>query len=259
MNWDRHVVVTGASSGIGEALARELARAGARLTLVARRRERLEKLAGEIGGRSVALAHDLSDPAGYTDWIPAAEAALGPIDMIVNNAGVENTGPAAQASIEEGVRLLQLNLHAPLVIVRTLLPAMLARNSGHIVNIASIAALAPVWLQAWYSGSKSGLAAYSEALRGELRHSGVRVLTVYPGPVTTPGSEQSYAKFGGRKGVVAIVPEGKPDVLARRIRAAIEAGRARLIYPRVYSTARWFPWLARWIVDGVAPRPANGK
>src|SRR5262249_33230348 len=156
----------------------------------------LERIAKEVGGRCNPVVRDLSDPARYTDWLAPAEAALGPIDILVNNAGMENTGPIAESSVDEALRLLQLNLHAPLVLTRTLLPAMLARRSGMFVNIASTAALVPTWFQTWYSASKSGLAGFSEALRGELRWSGVRVLTVYPGPVTTAMSERAYAQFG---------------------------------------------------------------
>ena len=89
-----HVVVTGASSGIGEALVREYVRAGASVTMVARRREMMEKLAAEVGGKTHVVATDLSDPAHAIDWLPAAEAALGPIDILINNAGAQIVGPS---------------------------------------------------------------------------------------------------------------------------------------------------------------------
>ncbi len=250
-----HVAVTGASSGIGEAIAGEFGRAGAGLTLVARRRDLLERLAEKIGGRYFVAAHDLSDPVRATEWIAAAEDALGPIDILVNNAGIENTGPTAEADVEGALRVLRLNLETPLRLMRHLLPGMIERRGGAFVNIASVAALAPAPLQAWYGASKGGLAAFSEALRGELAGSGVRVLTVYPGPVKTPMADVAYEAYGGRKGAIGLLPEGRPEILARRIRAAVAEGRPRLIYPRFYVISRWFPWLARWIADAVTPKP----
>src|SRR5262245_17354796 len=97
-----HVAITGASSGIGEALAREYGRHGAKLTLVARREELLRRLAGEIGGDVFVAPHDLSLPEGAEGWIASAEAAHGPIDVLVNNAGIEKTGPTAEADVEIG-------------------------------------------------------------------------------------------------------------------------------------------------------------
>jgi short-subunit dehydrogenase len=250
-----HVAVTGASSGIGEAIAREMARAGAKLTLVARRRELLEKLATEVGGGALAVAHDLSDSTRATAWMADAEKMHGPIDVLVNNAGVENTGPAALVDADAGERLLATNLLSPVRMARQLLPAMIARGNGVIVNVTSVAALTPAPLQAWYGASKAGLAAFSEALGGELRGTGVHVLTVYPGPVTTAMSEAGYAAFGGKKGAVALLPEGRPEELARRIRRAIARRQRRIVYPRFYVGARWFPWLGRALADAFVKSP----
>ncbi len=248
-----HVAITGASSGIGEAMAREWARAGAKLTLVARRREMLEALANEIGGAPHVRIQDLSDSDRATDWIAEAEATHGPIDVLVNNAGTENTGATATSDVDGAVRLLHLNLITPLKITRSLLPAMLARKSGVIVDVASVVALAPTPMQSWYGASKAGLAAFSESLRGELRGTGVHVVTVYPGPVKTAMADHAYEVFGGRKGVVGLMPEGNTATLARRVRIAVERRKARIIYPRFYVTTRLFPWLARWMAD-MGPR-----
>jgi short-subunit dehydrogenase len=251
-----HIAITGASSGIGEALARELARwdGSARLTLIARRRDWLERLAREIGPQCTAIVHDLSRPDHATAWIDAAEAASGPIDVLVNNAGIENTGPAADADLELATRLLATNLLSPLRITRALAPAMIARGRGMIVDISSVAALIAPPRQAWYGASKAALAMFSETLRAELRGTGVHVLTVYPGPVATAMAEAVFAKLGGRKGTVALLPQGKADVLARRIRRAMQRRAARVIYPRFYALARWFPWLARLVTELGAPK-----
>src|SRR5262245_55908540 len=104
-----HVAVTGASSGIGEAIAREFARKGADITLVARRKEVLEKIAKELPGRSFVAAHDLTDPARAASFLPAAEEALGPIDVLVSNAGFLTLGKVASFDPEEGERMLNIN------------------------------------------------------------------------------------------------------------------------------------------------------
>jgi short-subunit dehydrogenase len=245
-----HVAITGASSGIGEALARELAAQGATLTLVARRRERMAAL--QLGAHVEAC--DLSDPAQATAWIDRAEAARGPIDVLVNNAGATLIAPSDQVDAAEGERVLQLNLHAPLRITRAILPRMLARKTGTIVDVASVAALAPPRGYAWYAASKAGLAAASESLRGEVRDRGVHVVTVYPGPIRTDMDTASRRVLDDTF-FARTAPVGSADVLARKIRIAVERRRARIIYPGTYALSRMFPGLSRWIADRTAPPP----
>ncbi|MEZ4364938.1 MAG: SDR family NAD(P)-dependent oxidoreductase [Kofleriaceae bacterium] len=252
-----HVVITGASSGIGAALARELAGAGHALTLVARRQALLDELAAELGDGVRTIACDLADVDRALAWLPGAEAAHGPVDVLVNNAGVENTGPSAAADPGECRRLLDLNLVTPLLLARAVMPGMIGRGRGTIVNVASLAALVSVPMQAYYGASKAGLAMFSETLRGELAGTGVHVVTVYPGPVTTAMAESAVAKFGGRERVPAL-PEGDPAVLATRIHTAIRRRQARVIYPRVYTASRWLGPLARALVDRFAPKQPLG-
>jgi short-subunit dehydrogenase len=250
-----HVVVTGASSGIGWALAREFGGApDTQLTLIARRRELLEKLAAEIDAPCLVHAHDLADPERAIEWIEEAEHAYGPIDVMVNNAGVENTGPAVEADVAGARKLLDLNLVTPLLIARALLPKMIDRGAGTLVNIASVASVAAVQYQAWYGASKAGLAMFSEVARAEVKPAGVHIVTVYPGPIHTPMSDAAYAVFGGRKGVAALLPEGKPEVLARLVRRAVARRKKRVVYPAFYVLARHFPAFARWLND-VTPLP----
>jgi short-subunit dehydrogenase len=248
----RHVVITGASSGIGEACVREAARQGARITLVARRKDLLETLAASCSASCHVIACDLSVPPP-ADWLDEAEAKLGPIDVLVNNAGMENTGAFLASNEDVGQRLLGLNLLTPILVTRRLLPKLVARK-GAVVNVASVAALVPAPGLTWYAASKAGLAAFSEALRSE--NPELNVLTVYPGPVTTPMAETVYATLGGRTGMVGMLPEGRPDVLARRIVRALDRRAARLIYPRFFVIARLLPWLGRWIADRGARLPA---
>jgi short-subunit dehydrogenase len=164
------------------------------------------------------------------------------------------TGSTPKSDPAVALQLIHLNLVTPMLTTRHLLPAMIARRSGTIVDIASLAALAPQPLFTWYGASKAGLAAFSESLRGEIHGTGVHVVTVYPGPVTTPMADINYAAVGGRKGIIGALPEGRADELARRVRRAIERRSNRVIYPRAYHAARWFPWLARWLVDAIARR-----
>lgn len=252
-----HVAITGASSGIGEGLVREYVAAGASVTLVARRKERMEAIANDVGGTTLVIAKDLSDPNTASDWIDEAEEALGPIDVFINNAGVQIVGPLVKTDPADGDWLLAVDLNSTLRLVRAILPRMLERNQGTIVNIASLAALAPTPGMFYYSAAKAGFAAASESLNGELRDSEVNVLTVYPGPVTTDMANEAFDAYG-EKAPPKILPEGNTKTLARRIRRAVLSKRKRLIYPRWYIMARHFPALTRWIMDNFAPVP-EGK
>jgi short-subunit dehydrogenase len=248
-----HVAVTGASSGIGEAVAREFSRAGASVTLVARRKDPLEKIASELPGKSFVVAHDLVDPAHAADWIPRAEEALGPIDVLVSNAGLLTLGRVATFDPEEGERMLKLNLLTPARLIRAVLPAMLARKSGVIVNVTSLAALValPDWV--YQAAGKAGSATFSEALRVELKGTGVHVMTMYPGMTDTPMTQRGLDAYG-RKGLVKLIPLGNTEALAKGLRHAVERRSRRFIYPRFYVLARWFPRIAAWLSAKLAPR-----
>lgn len=247
---DLHVAVTGASSGIGAAIARRMATAGARVTVVARRQERLEALVGELPGEShVAVADLAQDPTG---WLAASEKALGPIEVLVNNAGVQIIGDSAEVDPDAGARSLVVNLEAPLRLIRAVLPGMKMRRFGAIVNIASMAALAPTPGMLWYNASKAGLAGASEALRGELLKTSVRVLTVYPGIIPTDMGNAGLAKYASRASM-NLQPQGTPEGLAERVERALAKGRPRVVYPEVYAVARWAQPLARWAMDRFTP------
>jgi short-subunit dehydrogenase len=249
-----HVVVTGASSGIGEALARELAKVpGAKVTLVARREDRMRALAADLGVPTLVLARDLSDPAHMDTWVEEAERAHGPVDLLVNNAGAMVIAPTSAVDVEAGEAALRLNLVAPLRLTRRVLPGMIARGKGAVVNIASMAALAPTPGMTYYNASKSGLAAASEALQGELRGSGVHVVTVYPGIIgETAMAKDSIVKFESTA-LLRMQPSGTTAELARLVRRAIEKKQPRIVYPRVYAATRWFPALVRWFMDRMSP------
>lgn len=249
-----HIAITGASSGIGASLARELAKAGHSLTLVARREDRLRALAKELAPAKVHVApHDLGDVTHAADWIGAAEDALGPIDVLVNNAGVQIVAPSASVDPAEAERLFAIDLFAPLRLTRAVLPAMLRRGSGTIVDIASMAALAPTPGMMHYNAAKAGLAAASESLRGELRGTGVHVVTVYPGIIaSTEMAQAAMAKFEPST-ALDVFPRGTEAELSRLVRVAIERKRDRVIYPRSGALSRWFPGTTRWFLDRFTP------
>jgi short-subunit dehydrogenase len=255
-----HVVVTGASSGIGAALVREYLGAGAAVTAVARRKDKLSELCADAGDRAFIVRADLSKVAHAADWIPEAEAALGPIDVLINNAGMQLIGPVEAADPEVGEELLRLNVHTPMRLIRALLPGMLERERGAIVNIASLSALTPMPGMFYYNASKAALAGASEALWAELRGSGVHVVTVYPGPVDTALGHEGLKNFNASNPTVRVAPWGTPEELARIVRRAVDRRQQHVVYPKAYATARQFPNLARYLVYRFLPtRRRDGR
>jgi short-subunit dehydrogenase len=250
-----HCLITGASSGIGEGLARYAATQGWTLTLAARRADALERLAGELAVDSFVRPTDVSDLDDLAALVGEAEARLGPIDVLVNNAGVQYVEPTLGVSVERLRRLIDIDLTAPLALIALVGPGMKARGRGTIVNIASMAGIIHTPGMCHYNGAKAGLAAASESLRVELRPSGVHVVTVYPGPVTTPMEQAARASYGD-SAAVRYVPTGTTEGLAKLVVAAVTKRRARVVYPRVYGITRPFRITAQWITDRVTPRLA---
>lgn len=181
----RIALVTGASRGIGAAVARRLAASGARVALLARSKDALGALAKEIGGGAVGLACDVRD----TDTLSRALDQLprsvgGRPDIVVNNAGAFFIAPAQDTTVDAFAATLAVNLTAPFAVVRALLPSM-KTSGGHVVNIGSVADRTTFAGNAAYAASKHGLRALHEVLREELRGSGVRVSLVSPSAVDT--------------------------------------------------------------------------
>jgi len=177
-------VVTGASRGIGAELARLLAADGARLALLARGRDALETLAGELGAEPIVC--DVSDVAQVERAAARIETlAGGAPHIVVNNAGMFHIAAAHKLSVDVFRQTLDVNLVAPFALVRAFLPGMRTRGSGHLVTIGSVADRNIFSGNAAYSASKYGLRALHEVLRAELRGTGVRTTLVSPGPVNT--------------------------------------------------------------------------
>jgi short-subunit dehydrogenase len=248
-----HVVITGASSGIGEALAREYLARGASVTLVARRKDRLEAIAKDHAGKCHVVEADLAAFEHADAWVDGAVAALGPVDVLVNNAGIQIVRGTIDTSWDDGERQLRLNTLAPFKLTKRVLPDMVARGRGTIVDISSSAALAPTPGMFFYSASKAAIGAASESLRGELRKTGVHVVTVYPGPVRTAMEATGRAAYEETWAMRTFTPTGTPEVLARKIANAVASRRARIIYPWLYGLTRHFPNLTRFIMDRFTP------
>ena len=175
------VLLTGATGGIGHAIARALAARGAKLILTGRRSDVLEPLAAELGAR--ALAVDLAVPAEVERL--AAEA--GEIDILVANAALPASGALDSFTIEQVDRALDVNLRAPIVLAHVLTPAMVRRGSGHLVFISSLSGKASTPGSSLYNASKFGMRGFANALRADLRSSGVGVSTIFPGFIRDAG------------------------------------------------------------------------
>jgi short-subunit dehydrogenase len=247
------VVITGASSGIGAALARHAFALGAKVTLVARRKDLLLALAAESRQPVHVVQADLSGEDEVTSWVAGAEAVLGPIDVLINNAGVQIVGPFTQAPWAEVKQLIAVDLLAPLQLSQHVVRGMLQRGSGTLVDVSSMAALAPTPGMAFYNAAKGGLGGASEGLRAELAPHGVHVVTVYPGPVRTAMEGAAREKFEPSLAMRLFAPSGEADVLARLVFDAVARRRARVIYPRFNAAAWHFRSVVRWLVDRFAP------
>jgi short-subunit dehydrogenase len=184
---DKTVVVTGASLGVGAAAAREFAKTGANLVLVARGLQGLEKIAQELSAQPEVMisALDVTDYVACQRMLDSAHDRFGRIDVLVNNAGYHKRGPIESLDPEEIPRMVEVNLSAPLFLARLILPYLERAGGGAIVNVASLAGMAPVPGAATYSATKFGLRAFSFALAEELADKNITVSLVSPGPIDT--------------------------------------------------------------------------
>jgi short-subunit dehydrogenase len=225
---DSCILLTGAGSGIGRALALELARRGARLALVGRNRERLDQALAEIrrnGGRdAVSYPLDLSLPAGHRELVHFCMARLGGLDILVNNAGVAGFGSFVTQEPAEIDALVRTNLLGPLLLTRAALPGMIAQGRGQVVNVGSTFGAIAFAHFAAYSATKFALRGFSEALRRELEGSGVGVTYVSPRATRTAANPEAVYRLTERAGNAVDTPEA----IAPRIADAIENGRPEL-------------------------------
>lgn len=221
-NLDKVVLITGASSGIGAGIARELAKTGATLVLGARRTDRLDALAEEIqaeGGKVLTRKLDVTDRADVAAFTEAARKEFGRVDVIVNNAGVMPLSPLASLKVDEWDRMVDVNIKGVLYGIAAVLPEMVARKSGHVINIASIGALAVSPTAAVYCATKFAVRAISDGLRQE--HDDIRVTCIHPGVVESELADTITDPIAaeGMKTWRAIALT--PDAIGRAVRFAI--------------------------------------
>ncbi len=184
-------IITGASVGIGAALARELHRRGWSIGLVARRADLLEQLAGSLGERTAWATADVTDLEQLRAAFAALEAKLGPCDLMIANAGVGNPASVTKLDPLDAAQTLRINLDGVLYAISATLPGMLARGRGHLVAVSSLAAWRGLPQSGPYSASKAGVTALMESFRIELRPRGVAVTTVHPGFVDTAMTQKN--------------------------------------------------------------------
>lgn len=189
-------MISGASSGIGAALARELSRRGHALALLARRAEMLDALVAELKTPAVALACDVTDSAAVRDAVAKGEAALGgPFDLAIANAGVGVGFPVTKFSLEDAERMVRVNIFGMMVLFDAVVPKMVERRAGHFAGVASLAGLRGLPTSAVYSSTKAAMQAFLEAARVELAPRGVAVTTINPGFVVSEMTAKNTFKM----------------------------------------------------------------
>ncbi|MFG1604107.1 SDR family NAD(P)-dependent oxidoreductase [Actinoplanes sp. NPDC049265] len=236
------VILTGASSGIGEATALRLGRPGMTLVLAARRAPELTAVAERIeanGGAAVTVPTDVRDPEAVAALIERAHAVTGRIDALVNNAGV-GTKPSVLAEEHSVDRAIDVNLRAPIRLMRAVVPIMEAQRAGTIVNIGSVAG--EVGIGGVYSATKFGLRGMTDSVRRELAGTGVRVTLIEPGYIATPGNAHRTGLPG-------------PEIVAAAVERALRRPRRRIIVPVKYRAAV----LVAHVFPAIADRVYAGK
>jgi len=252
-------IVTGASSGIGAAVARDLAARGARVMLVARRADRLEEVAAACRRSSPdSLAHpaDVSRRADREAVVADAVERFGQVDIVVNNAGISIHRDAARTPPEDVERVFAVNFFAPVYLTMAALPGMLARRRGSIINVTSVAGYVPNAGEAAYGASKAALSRWSHGLAVELGPKGVHVGVLSPGPIDTEiWSLDEEVVYHGR-----LYP---PEIVARAVARMIEREIVHLTVPRRYGAVGvMYPFLGkplRWGLRRYEDRAQSAK
>jgi len=233
---NKTVLITGASSGIGRGLALTIAKRGGRLGLIARREEVLDEIVSEIraaNGTAIAIGADVRDENALKQAAGRIRAELGPIDVLIANAGIGVTDHAAQLVPEKVAEVMNVNVLGAVNSVAAVLPQMVERGSGQLVAIASLAGYRGLAKSAAYCASKAALSVFFESLRIDLRHTGVTVSIIYPGFIKTPLTSGRQAKMpylmeldDGVNKIVSAIEKGKksyafPWQLATVVRAGL--------------------------------------
>jgi hypothetical protein len=252
---DKLALITGASSGIGAATARKLAQQGLRVVLAARRLARLESLAAEIrqaGGRAQVIVADLSVENDRQRLFEQVQSAHGPVDVLVNNAGLGWYGFYADMPWETALEMLQVNIAAVMHLTRLFLPTMHTRNTGHIINVGSVSGCLPSQGVVVYGASKSFLDAFTTALYRELSGTHVHISVVRAGAVASEFFQQAAQRSNG----LSIPVERfavSAECVAERIWSVLQRPRRVVYVPRLLQVTPWLEMLFGWIIDRLGP------
>jgi short-subunit dehydrogenase len=237
-------VITGASSGIGRALARELAAQGSAVGLVARRGERLAELAEEIrraGGRAAFATADVTQRRTTLEAICAVSDELGPVDLLVANSGVGQPTPLEPQSVEQVEHMMRVNIFGVIYAIEAVLPEMLRRGTGHLAAVSSLAAYKGMPGESGYCASKACVNAYMEGLRIQLRSRGIAVTTICPGFIRTAMTEVNEFPMPWLMSA---------EKAARKIARALR--RRRKVYNFPWQTAllmKFTSWMPDWVLE----------
>ena len=248
-----HVLVTGASRGIGARIASGAAARGADVTLVARPSAELDRTSSAAGGR--ALPCDLADRSARDGLVGRAEQAAGrPVDVLVNCAGLDEAAGLLQVTAEQMAGLFEVNLLAPAELARQAVPSMVARGRGHVVDVSSGFSTVTSPGLVPYAASKAGLSHFHAGLRLELRGTGVGTTLVEPGPVRTGmyediNAERLSAAGVGRLVKLRLTAVTDPDDVARKTLDAVESGRRHVVPSTRMVPALALTWLPRRVGD----------
>jgi short-subunit dehydrogenase len=258
----KHIVLTGASSGIGRALAMALADKGAILVLAARRRELLVGVAAEIDAaghqRPIVIDTDLSAAGAAESLGKAALSALGgAVDVVINNAGANVTGPQSLIGDSAQARtLFEVNVWSPLALTATLLPSMMTAGSGIIVNVTSTVQAVPLPLLGYYGASKAALAQATRSLRLELAETPIRVLEVVPGSTDT--ALRDIDELPWKSAPPKTLPAVSPKSTAAAVVRGLQRGATRVVYPAYSLAPLELPAIGR-LVARVGGRRVNTR
>lgn len=254
---NKNVLLTGASEGIGRATAMAIVAEGATLILTARSMDKLRSLSTEIeatGGKTIIIAANLSDEEARANLVEASQAAVGHVDVLINNAGFGMEGLVGSIPLEDARQLFEVNFFAPLDLIQRFLPTMRERNAGQIVNISSIVGHRATPNQSIYCASKYALNGLSDALRTELVGTKILVTDIYPGLTATnfPVNQLHSSRTGQRRR--AVPPERVASIIVQAIKKQQRARYVRWQDQLLVYGSRLLPGLAEAVIGRTVNR-----
>lgn len=257
----KRVFVTGGSSGIGKATAIILAKSGAHLLIAARGKDRLDEAVVEIKMHRVApdqmigaIACDVSDPERMREVAEEATAALGGVDVLINNAGVAHPATVTDTTDEIYERMMRINYFGMVYCTRAFLPHFVEQRSGHIANVSSLLGVMGIYGYTAYAASKHAMTGFSDCLRQEMLEYDVNVSVVFPGDTDTPQlAAENEIKPAQTKAIAGKVKVMSPEVVAAALLKGISRNKYHILVgfdsQLTYFMYRHFPGVVRWVID----------